>query len=530
MLIWLILVPVIAAALIGLLRTPGRLTAITAAAIMLVLGVVSIIGATLCPSCCNECLSTFCGTPIQFTLELPFSKIMVLLAVLVTFAAAVGMKAPDKNAERSWAISSLLLSAGALGAFMSDNIIAFYGFHELALIPTFIMIGCYGRGDRRSIAWTATVYLGLASMVLLAGLLLLCTQMHAWSFTNLAASIQAGITPDTPCLIGGLLLVGFGTLVSLFPFHTWAAPAYASAPTPVAMLHAGVLKKFGLYGLFTLLVICGQRSGELFGSWNNLLLLCLLGNILWVGYVTVSQTRLDNMLGNSSVMHMGYIFLAFAAVVADKGANELAYNGAAILMLAHGLTIAMLFLLTGQIESQTRTLELDSMGGLARKLPLLGFLFGLAGMASIGLPLLANFAGEYTIFVSCFENWQPGAAAAATGCDALTCCINWLQGLPWGIGCVFAWIFGGITCALNSISALFGGLGAVQLTLVFALWGLVISAIYMLRAFRNIFESEIGHTSERATKLSVADIVSAGFLALFIVLFGIAPQLLVNLI
>jgi len=296
------------------------------------------------------------------------------------------------------------------------------------------------------------------------------------------------------------------------------------------MLHAGVLKKFGLYGLFTLAAAFGPKCGELFGSWNNLLLLLLLGNILWVGYVTVSQTRLDDMLGNSSVMHMGYIFLAFAAFVAAKGDNMLAYSGAAVLMLAHGLTIAMLFLLTGQIESQTRTLELDSMGGLARKLPLLGFLFGLAGMASIGLPLLANFAGEYTVFVSCFENWQPGAAAATAGCDVLTCCINWLQGLPWGIGCVFAWIFGGITCALNAIAALFGGLGAVQLTLVFALWGLVISAIYMLRAFRNIFESEVGHTSERATKLSVTDIISAGFLAVFIVLFGIAPQLLMNLI
>ncbi|MBQ3240153.1 MAG: hypothetical protein IJB00_03100 [Akkermansia sp.] len=525
MLIWLILIPVIAAALIGLLRTPGRLTAITAAAVMLVLGVGAILCSILCPECSKACLSTVCGTKIQFTLGLPFSKIMVLLALLVTLAATIGMKAPNKDAERSWSISSLLLSAGAIGAFMSDNIIAFYGFHELALIPTFIMIGCYGRGDRRSIAWTATVYLGLASMVLLAGLLLLCTQMNAWTFTALKTSVASGM-PSTPCLIAGLLIVGFGTLVSLFPFHTWAAPAYASAPAPIAMLHAGVLKKFGLYGLFTLAEAFGSRCGELFGSWNNLLLLLLLGNILWVGYVTVSQTRLDDMLGNSSVMHMGYIFLAFAAVIADKGNNILAYQGAAVLMLAHGLTIAMLFLLTGQIESQTRTLELDSMGGLARKLPLLGFLFGLAGMASIGLPLLANFAGEYTIFVSCFANWKTGATAATAGCDVLTCCINWLNALPWGIGCVFTWMFNGISSGLSAIASVFGGLGAVQLTLVFALWGLVISAIYMLRAFRNIFESEIGHTSERATKLSCADIISAGFLALFIVLFGIAPQLL----
>ena len=487
MLIWLILVPVIAAACIGLLKAPGRITALISAAISLVLGAFAV----LAPDCCSECLTTFCGTPLQLTLALPLSRIMVLLAILVTFAAVCGMKAPHAEAERSWAISALLISTGAIGAFMSDSIIAFYGFHELALIPTFVMIGYYGRGDRRNIAWTATIYLGLASMVLLAGLLILCMQMHAWTFSAMAASVAAGIMPTSTCLISALLLVGFGTLVSLFPFHTWAAPAYASAPTPVAMLHAGVLKKFGLYGLFTIAWIFGPKCQELFGCWNNWLLVLLLGNVLWVGYVTISQTRLDDMLGNSSVMHMGYIFLAFAAYIACAGNNELAFQGAALLMLAHGLTIAMLFLLTGQIEAQTRTLELDSMGGLGTRLPALGFLFGLAGMASVGLPLLANFAGEFSIFVSCFAGWTP----AASNCE----------------------------CWLGSVANFFGGMGPVQLATIGALWGLVISAIYMLRAFRNIFEGPVGKASERSTSLTVLDIVAACFLAVFIVYFGIVP-------
>lgn len=479
MLIWLILIPVIAAALIGLLRTPGRATALVSATLTLILGVWAVISATSCPE-------------LQFRLDLPLSRIMVLLSVLVTFAAILGMKAPDKAAERSWCISSLLLSTGAIGAFMSDNIISFYAFHELALIPTFVMIGFYGRGDRRTIGWTATVYLGLASMILLAGLLLLCTETDAWSFTTMAENVKKGGVPTSTCFIAALLLVGFGTLVSLFPFHSWAAQAYASAPTPIAMLHAGVLKKFGLYGLFTLAYEFGPACTQLFGCWNNVLLVLLLGNILWVGYVTISQTRLDNMLGNSSVMHMGYIFLAFAAYVASGASNELALKGASLLMLAHGLTIAMLFLLCGQIENQTRSLELDSMGGLANKLPALGFLFGLAGMASIGLPLLANFPGEFTIFVSCFEGWVPGA--------------------PQVDGCI-----------LGTIAGWFGNLGPVQLTLIFALWGLVISAIYMLRAFRRIFEGNTALATERATRLSCTDIAAATFLAVFIVLFGIIP-------
>ena len=492
MLIWLILIPVLAAACIGLLKTPGKLTALISATLTLILGLVALWAEYYC-GCCDGCDS---GSMLQLTIDrhiLPLSGIMVLLTLIVTFAAVLGLKAPNADAERSWAISALLLSTGALGAFMSDDIIAFYGFHELALIPTFIMIGCYGRGDRRSIAWTATLYLRLASMVLLAGLLMLCMEMHAWSFSRLAAAVHAGIVPTHPCVIAGLLLAGFGTLLSLFPFHSWAAPAYASAPTPIAMLHAGVLKKFGLYGLFTIAVIMGDKCNYLFGEWNNLLLLLLLGNVLWVGYVTVAQTRLDDMLGNSSVMHMGYLFLAFAAYIACGGQNETAFCGAAALMFAHGLTIALLFLLTGQIESQTKTLELDAMGGLARKLPALGFFFGLAGLASIGLPLLANFVGEFTVFISCFVGWAPTHA----DCD----------------------------CCLGTLANLFGGLGPVQLTLIFALWGLVISAIYMLRAFRNVFEGEIGHATERAGKLCCSDLVAAGFLAFFIVLFGVLPTL-----
>lgn len=133
-----------------------------------------------------------------------------------------------------------------------------------------------------------------------------------------------------------------------------------------------------------------------FLPWTNILLVLLVCNVIWVGYVTINQKRLDLLLGNSSVMHMGYIFLAFAALVVSGSAeaNPWALKGAALLMLAHGLTIALLFLLCGQIEKQTGTLEINSLGGLSTRLPRMAFVFGLAGMASIGLPGLANFPGN----------------------------------------------------------------------------------------------------------------------------------------
>lgn len=475
MLIWLILIPVLAAAAIGLLKAPGRATALVSATLTFLLGLGAILAYSGCIDCC--CCGAECS---QFTLQPVFARVMLLLTLIVTLGAVVGLKAPNPQAERSWAVSTLLISAGATGAFLSDNIISFYAFHELALIPTFVMIGYYGRGDRRSISWTMVIYLGVASMVLLVGLLMLCLSFGAFTFSGLAANVAAGGGNYSYVgAIAGLLLAGFGTLVSLFPFHSWAAPAYASAPTPVAMLHAGVLKKFGLYGLFMVADCFGSHCGEVFGSWNNLLLLFLLGNILWVGYVTVSQTRLDDMLGNSSVMHMGYIFLAFAAYIAANGTNQLAVLGAEALIFGHGLTIALLFLLCGQVEDQTRTLEMDSLGGLAKRLPTLGFLFGLAGLASIGLPLLANFVGEFTIFASCFNGTSLG--------DGLM------------------------------------NIGPVQVATFFALWGLVISAVYMLRAFRRVFEGEESDAAKRAVALGSGDVLAAAFLAFFIVLFGCIP-------
>src|SRR6185503_1952556 len=231
------------------------------------------------------------------------------------------------------------------------------------------------------------------------------------------------------------LLIGFGILVSLFPFHSWAPPAYASAPTPAAMLHAGVLKKFGLYGLIRLAVPLLPAGAQ---HWANLLLVLLVGNILYVGFVTLAQKRLDLMLGYSSVMHMGYIFLGIAAF------NLVGVSGAALLMFAHGLSIAALFALAGFLREKNPTLALDGFGGLAKPAPWLGFTFGLAAFASIGLPGFANFASEITIFFGAFK---PAAGLSASN---------------------------------------------FQLATIFALWGVVISAVYMLRAYRAIFLGEPG--------------------------------------
>lgn len=471
MLIWLVLIPLIATALIGLCKAPARPTALLSATLTLALGIWALVSFDGCSSCWIR----FEGMDLQLTLAPALAKVMLLLTILVTFATVLGTN-PPKGGEASWYNSALLISAGATGAFLSDNIVSFFAFHELALIPTFVMIGLYGRGDRRTTAWRATLYLGLASMVLLAALLMIGTQA-GFTFSGLKDFIEGGHELAHAELIGAMLIAGFGTLISLFPFHSWAAPAYASAPAPVAMMHAGVLKKFGLYGLFMFQPL--MESGFL--SWTNILLVLLVCNVIWVGYVTVNQKRLDLLLGNSSVMHMGYIFLAFAALVVSGSAatNPWAVKGAALLMLAHGLTIALLFLLCGQIEKQTGTLEINSLGGLCVKLPRMAFVFGLAGMASIGLPGLANFPGEFMVFFSGFAGFN-------------------------------------------------NGFGPVQIATILCLWGLVVSAVYMLRAYRNIFQGELSKASAYATELQPSERAANYFLTIALAVFGFFPTLVLQ--
>ena len=352
------------------------------------------------------------------------SLVMVILTVIVTIAAVLVSPAEDKikGSKKLYYVSLLLMSAGALGAFCATDLFFFYAFHELALIPTFLMIGLFGYGEnRKKTAWTITIYLGVGSLVLLAGLLALFFQLggDSFAFSDLYSQATTGnpIAPETQNTIFLVLLIGFGILISLFPFHSWAPPAYAQAPTPVTMLHAGVLKKFGLYGIIRLALPLLPEGAA---HWQTLLLVLLLGNILIIGLVTIAQRRLDTMLGYSSVMHMGYIFLGIAS------GNVIGLNGAVLLMFAHGISIALLFALTGALRDRVGSLDFDSLhGGLAKKIPAMGLLFGFAAFASIGLPGFGNFAAEVLVFFGGFKPFLDHPEVGMSALQWTTVCGAW---------------------------------------------------------------------------------------------------------
>ena len=469
----------LAGAVAVLLGAPARKTALLTS----VLALVATIGALTIYDPARPGFQELLSIPLSAELGLGFivgvdglSLLMILLTTLVMLAAVWFTGKIDKY-EPAFYACLLFISAGAIGAFASLDLFFFYAFHELALVPTFLLIGIWGAGNRAAAAWKITIYLALGSFILLIGVIMLYQALPVGSRSFDMRALQAAaatgqIAADAQRWTYFFLLIGFGILISLFPFHTWAPEAYAAAPGPAAMLHAGVLKKFGLYGLLRLATPLLPEGAR---AWTTLLIVLLLGNIIYVGLVTLAQKRLDWMLGYSSVMHMGYIFLGIAS------ANVLSTTGAALLIFAHGLSIALLFALAGEIRIRTGTLDFADLGGLARAMPFLGLAFGIGAFAAIGLPGFANFAAELMVFFGAFR----------TGWDA-------------------------------------AGFHLFQVATVLALWGVVISTIYMLRAYRRVF---MGPAPERV----VVDLgrtlrVPVALLVAALLWFGFFPQQLVRLL
>ncbi len=396
---------------------------------------------------------------------------LILMGAIVAFAAAC-CSWEIKTHEKEFYILLLVMTGGILAAFASLDLFFFYFFHELALVPTFIMIGVWGRGEKKNYAaFQITLYLSIGALIALIGLIALYLQVPAdirtfdiptltkyFEAHPMAASAQNQVFP--------LLLFGFGILVSLWPFYTWAPLGYSSAPTATAMLHAGVLKKFGLYGLMRVALPLMPDGAK---EWLNLLALLCLGNLLHVGWVAMRQRDLNLLIGNSSVAHMGFVFLGIASL------TLIGLTGAVFVMIAHGFLAALTFGLSGYLYQQTGTLEMAKLGGLLRRLPFIGAALVMAMLAGCGVPGFANFAGEVLVF---FGAWK-------------------------------------------------GALIHPVCFVALAAWGaLIIGAVYMLRAVRDILHGPLPEQWNSLTDANPWRKVPFTLLLAALLTFGFFPRLL----
>ena len=391
---------------------------------------------------------------------------IIFMGAVVAFAAVCCAGDVTHRIKEFYFLLNLMI-CGILGAFASMDLFFFYFFHELALVPTFIMIGVWGRGQNRNYAtYKITLYLSFGALLALIGLIGVYVQTGAESFSIpdlMKAVEEKPITESAQQWIFPLLMFGFGILVSLWPFHTWAPLGYGAAPTATAMLHAGVLKKFGLYGLIRVAIPMAPAGAQ---TWLEVLAWLALANLLFCGLVAVRQKDLNQLIGNSSVAHMGFIFLGIASL------NVIGLTGAVLVMIAHGLLAALAFGLSGHLYQQHGSLDMTRMGGLLRKMPLAGTALLMAMMAGCGLPGFANFAGEITIF---FAAWSAG----------------------------------------------------FQIITVIAAWSaLVIGGLYMLRAIRNILHGSQGEDWDNASDAKPLVATAFGLLLAMLLVFGFAPNLL----
>lgn len=388
--IWL---PVLGALLIALVPGSSRLIAgITASAsLVITIAVAALFNYQDAGLQFVEHLSWIQPLGLDYALGLDgLSLPLVILNALLLFLA---VQSTSKEVDRPQLFYALLLlvNVAVMGAFLAQNLLLFFLFYELELIPLYLLITIWG-GERRGYAATKfLIYQALSGMILLAGFLSWAwfTKTGDFNYESLAAThLPANLQLLFLCII----LLGFGIKMPLVPFHTWLPDAYVESSTPVSMLLGGIVSKLGTYGLIRFGLGLFPDAWVIVAPW---LALISVVTAVYGSIIAIAQTDIKKTIAYSSVAHLSYVLLAIAA------GNSLSVLGAVYQMVAHGLILALLFNLVGIIEAKTGTRELAQLHGLLnpqRGLPFVGAMLILTMMASAGIPGMVGFVGEFLSF------------------------------------------------------------------------------------------------------------------------------------
>jgi NAD(P)H-quinone oxidoreductase subunit 4 len=319
---------------------------------------------------------------------------LLVLNGLLTFIA-VYITDPLVMRPKLYYALIFLLNSGVVGAFLAHNLLLFFLFYELELIPLYLLISIWG-GARRGYAGTKfLIYTAVSGILVLAGFLGL-TWLSGSSSFEYNPLLSQGLPMTSQLFLLGAIVIGFGIKIPLFPFHTWLPDAHVEASTPISVLLAGVLLKLGTYGLLRfglgLFPEAWVVAAPWFASWAVV-------SVLFGALAAIAQTDMKKMVAYSSIGHMGFVLLAAAA------ATPVAMVGALFQMIAHGLISGLLFVLVGLVYKKTGTRDITVLRGLLnpeRGLPIVGSLMVLAVMASAGMPGMVGFISEFLIFRGSF--------------------------------------------------------------------------------------------------------------------------------
>lgn len=320
---------------------------------------------------------------------------LIGLSGLLTLIA-IASSHEEQERPRLYYSMILLVNAGIAGAFLAQNLLLFVLFYELELIPVYLLIGIWGGEKRAYAAMKFLIYTALSGILILAAFLGMAWLSEAASFDYSAIRTQ-DFGLRTQLILLAVLLLGCGIKIPLVPLHTWLPDAYVESSSPVTILLGGILAKLGTYGLIRFGL---QLFPEAWHIVSPALATVGVVTVLYGALTAIAQQDIKRMVAYSSIGHMGYILVAAAA------ATELSLIGAIAQMIAHGLILAILFQLVGVVEEKVGTRDLNVLNGLMnpiRGLPLTSSLLIMAGMASAGIPGLVGFVAEFLVFQGTFS-------------------------------------------------------------------------------------------------------------------------------
>lgn len=421
-------------------------------------------------------------------------SIITPLTVLVAFRW-VGLPEPNKAGLKPFFALILLEQTGLYGAFTALNFFHWFIFWEVSLVPMFFLIKLYGHENRTHASYQFFIYTFIGSLAMLIGMQFIYLATNSWDFielTTMAHTFDGGesilvnkirtlagvsgipfLIHHCTTLIFLLVAFGFAVKVPLWPFHTWLPITYTQAPTAGSILLTGLMSKMGVYGFLRIVL---PLFGPFMNRYATILLILAIATILLGALAAFAQKDLKTLVAYSSVNHLGYCLLGvFAVTLASGNVNEkaLALNGVIVQMFAHGLSAAGLFYFVGLLEQRTQTREITDFGGLRKTIPVMCGLMGITIFASLGLPGLAGFIGEFMIFQGTF---------------------------PLAMG--FTWI---------------------------AVIGILLTALYLLKMIGGVFFGPENEKWNHISDLTLRERLVSFVLVSLLFGIGIVPKLLINL-
>lgn len=407
-----------------------------------------------------------------------FSLPMLLLTSIIGFTSVYSRSWSVEKRAKEFYILLLILIAGVIGTFVARDLFIFFLFYEVVVIPIYIMVIIWGSGSKTKAVtkeyagMKLTIYLLIGSAFLLAAMIWMyvsATESLGAPTFDIATLATVNFTEQFQIIVFGMMAFGFTCLLSMFPFHSWSPDGYAGAPTAVSMIHAGVLKKIGGYGLIRVGFFIMPLGAKF---WAPYIALFAVANVVYAALICLAQKDMKYVVGYSSVSHMGFVLIGFASL------NLIGLNGAVSNMFAHGVMSALFFSMVGYIYAVTKSRYIPDLGGLAHQMPRTAVGFVVAAMASAGLPGLVSFVPEFTTFVGAFGTK-----------DAY-----------------------------------------IQILAVIALTGVVLGAVYVLRMVANVLFGPRKEEWDHVEDLKGSYMIPLVVLIVFIVGFGLFPSLLMDMV